>query len=321
MSQEKRQLRTKDGQTLSITCFSPDEPSGQNMIIAPAAQFTQKDYYPFATYFQQLGYRVVTFDYRGVGDSGPDNLKGYVAGLHQWAVLDTDAVIRCVKQEFPNQELVFVGHGVGGELVGLAQASQYINKLVLASSALSCKRLWSWRGRARIFMMKAIGRVTNKLFGYFPGKRLGILRDLPKGVVYEWADWCDHPNGLFDVFPENNYRKLQVPLAAYSFSDDWLTPDKGVEGLLQYFSNACITWYHVHPQNKGLKKKRYSCFFDPDLKLDLWPTLQQWLQNEVPDRHRLTIKPLNLCCHETEEKEKGGERRTVKTQECGPEGS
>ena len=159
------------------------------------------------------------------------------------------------KKDFPNRELIFIGHGVGGELVGLAQASQYISKLVLVSSALSCKKLWSWKGRMRIFIMKTIARITNRWVGYFPGKRLGFLRDLPKDVVHEWADWCDHPNGLFDLFPDNNYRKLQIRLLAFSFSDDWLTPDKGVEGLLQYFSNASITWYHVHPHNQGSKKR------------------------------------------------------------------
>lgn len=300
MIQQKRTIRTKDGRTISATCFIPSNGNGKNMIIAPAAQFTQKDYASFATCFQQLGYYVVTFDYRGVGDSAPDELKGYVAGLQQWAVLDADSVIRFVKQNAPRQELIYIGHGIGGELVGLAQASQYINKLVLASSALSCKRLWSWKGRMRISLMKMVGRTANRLFGYFPGKRLGMLRDLPKGVVHEWADWCDHPNGLFDVFPENNYRKLQVPLIAFSFSDDWLTPDRSVEGLLRYFSGACITWYHINPQNQGLKKKKYSCFFDADLKETVWMTLQQWLQNEITDEQPLTIKPLNLYSNEPE---------------------
>jgi predicted alpha/beta hydrolase len=264
------------------------------MIVAPGAQFTQRDYEPFAAFFQQQGYFVITFDYRGVGDSGPDNLKGFEAKLHQWAVQDTDAVIRYVKNIAVNQELIFIGHGVSGEVVGLAQASQYISRLVLASSSLSCKRLWTWRGRIRIAALKTVGKLANKLFGYFPGKKLGVLRDLPKGVVYEWADWCDHPNGLFDVFPENNYRKLQVPLIAFSFSNDWRTPDRAVEGLLQYFSGACVTWYHVTPHNQGLNKSISNCFFDARYKSNLWPTLQRWLQEESKGQEPITIKPLNL---------------------------
>ncbi len=280
--QENKKIRTKDGRMISATHYLPVESNGKNIIVAPAAYLTQREYRAFAGYFQQLGYNVITFDYRGVGDSAPQHLKGFDARLQQWAVQDADAVIRFIRNSFPNRELIYIGHGIGGELIGLAQASQYINKLVLASSALSCKRLWSWKGRMRITLLKTIGRISNMWLGYFPGKRLGFPRDLPKGVVYEWADWCDKPNGLFDVFPENNYRKLSIPLFAFSFSNDWKTPEKGVKGLLSYFSSASITWYHDHPHNQGLKKSRQSCFFDLQMKDTLWIKLDRWLNEELP---------------------------------------
>ena len=282
--QEKIKIRTKDGRMICATCYCPLKANGKNIIVAPAAAayITQREYKSFAVFFQQLGYSVFTFDYRGVGDSAPSHLKGCDARLQQWAVQDADAVIRYVKTSFPGTELIYVGHGIGGELIGLAQASQYINKLVLVSSSLSCKRLWSWKGRMRITFLKAITTVSNRLIGYFPGKRLGFPRDLPKGVMHEWSDWCDKPNGLFDVFPDNNYRKLNIPLFAFSFSNDWMTPEKGVEGLLSYFSNASITWYHDHPHNQGLKNGQQSCFFDLQLKDTLWKKLEQWINEELP---------------------------------------
>ena len=277
---EKKKIRTKDGRTISATCYLPETSNGKNIIVAPGAGLIQRDYESFSVFFQQLGYTVTTFDYRGVGESAPIHLKGFKAGLQQWAVHDADAVIRFVRSSFQNQELIYIGHGIGGELIGLAQASQYINRLVLVSSALSCKKLWSWRGRLRITAMKALVRLTNKWFGYFPGKRLGFLRDLPQGVVHEWADWCDNPNGLFDVFPENNYRKLQVPLLAVSFSNDWMTPENGVKGLLSYFSSACITWYHIDPNDYGWKMRKQYCFFSLSLKTTTWEILNHWLDEE-----------------------------------------
>jgi len=288
---EKKKIRTKDGRTISATCYLPGTANGKTMIIAPAAGIAQREYEAFSTFFQQLGYSVTTFDYRGVGESAPAKLKGYNAGLQQWAVQDADAVIRFARSNFQNQELIYIGHGIGGELIGLAQASQYIHRLVLVSSSLSCKKLWSWKGRLRITMMKGIVRLSNRWFGYFPGKRLGLFRDLPKGVAHEWADWCDNPNGLFDVFPENNYRKLQVPLLAVSFSNDWLTPENGVKGLLSYFSSACITWHHMDPRNQGLKKAKQNCFFALSMKSTTWEILQHWLNEEPCYDHILTIKP------------------------------
>jgi predicted alpha/beta hydrolase len=106
------------------------------------------------------------------------------------------------------------------------------------------------------------------------------LRDLPTGVVHEWADWCDNPNGLFDIFPENNYRKLQVPLLAVSFSNDWMTPENGVKGLLSYFSGACITWHHIDPNDYGWKMRKQYCFFSLSLKTTTWEILNHWLDEE-----------------------------------------
>ena len=289
---EKKKIRTKDGRTISATCYLPGTTNGKNIIVAPAAAVVQQDYEAFSIFFQQLGYTVITFDYRGVGESAPAHLKGFDAGLQQWAVQDTDAVIRFVRTSFQNQELIYIGHGIGGELIGLAQASQYINRLVLVSSSLSCKRLWTWKGRLRITARKTIVQLASKWFGYFPGKRLGYFRDLPKGVAHEWANWCNNPNGLFDVFPENNYRKLQVPLLAVSFSNDWMTPEKAVKGLLSYFSSASITWHQIDPQNEGLKKRQQYCFFAQRMKSMTWMMLQQWLNEESSyEQQPLTINP------------------------------
>lgn len=278
--QEKKKIRTKDGRALTVTIFPAEEPNGKNMIIAPAVEVVQKDYEKFAVYFQEMGYNVTTFDYRGVGESAPLDLKDYDACLQQWSVQDTDAVIRFVKSNYPQQELIFVGHGIGGELIGLAQASQYINKLVLVSSSLSCKKNWSWKGKIKVTLLKAAARLSVKIMGYFPGRRFGMRRDLPKGVVHELTNWCDNPNGLFDVFPENNYRKLQVPLFAFSFGNDWMTSEKSVRTLLGYFSSACITWYHMQPQELGLDAKKMYCFFETRLQSSTWTMLKQWLNEE-----------------------------------------
>ena len=184
------------------------------------------------------------------------------------------------KNSYPGNELIYVGHGIGGELIGLAPASQYINRLVLVSSSLSCGRWWPLHGRLKFSLMKPIARAASAVFGYFPGKKLGLKGNLPKGVVNEWTSWCRNPNGLFDLFPQNNYRKLQVPLLAFSFANEWLTPEKGVKELLTYFSGSTVTWHHVHPAQLGLKERSY-CFFEPILKPTMWKTLIDWLDRDL----------------------------------------
>jgi predicted alpha/beta hydrolase len=276
---EKKQIRTKDDRQITITCYSPEEANERIVIIGPAARLTQDEYLSFSLFLQSGGFTVITFDYRGVGASAPDELKGFIAGLQQWAVQDADAVIRYAKNKYPSRELIYIGHGIGGELIGLAPASQYIHRLILISSSLSCGKLFPLGGRIRIGVVQRFSKLVSLLFGYFPGKRLGMQGNLPKGVVNEWSSWCRNPNGLFDIFPESNYRKLQVPLLAISFSNEWLTPEKGVKELLNYFSGSSVTWHHIHPLQLGLKDRSY-CFFEPALKDTLWKTLLSWLNRD-----------------------------------------
>ncbi|HEY6502762.1 MAG TPA: alpha/beta fold hydrolase [Chitinophagaceae bacterium] len=271
------EIRTKDASKISLGIYQPEENIGKVMIIAPTGGETKELYDPLACFFRQQGFTVITFDYRGMGSSGPEQLKGYKASMQQWAVQDIDAVILYAKKQYPNQEIVYLGHCIGGEIVGLAQASQYINRLVLVNSALSCKKLWPLKYRFRIATMKTVVKLLNNWFGYFPGKKIGYEADIPGGVIYEWSNWCSNANGLFDKFPDNNYRKLQVPLLAISFSDNWNTPPKAVKELLNRFANSVVTWHHIRPGEIGAKKIGHSGFFDPQKGTTLWIKMMQWL--------------------------------------------
>jgi predicted alpha/beta hydrolase len=268
--QSTRQVRTKDGKMIWVTCFIPQQSNRKLMVIAPTACMAQDHYAFFASFLQEQGYTVITFDYRGMGRSAPVDLKGYRASMHQWAVQDIDAVILFAKKDFPNQEIIFTGHGIGGEIIGLTQASQYLSRLILVNSALSCKKLWPLKYRIRASVMNMVIRSLNKGFGYFPGKRVGYQENIPGGVIHEWINWCSNRNGLFDTFPDNNYRKFQVPLLVYSFSDDWHCPPKAVQELLNHFDNTVTTWEHLHPRDAGLKKIGHGGFFSAQAKEVLW---------------------------------------------------
>ncbi len=287
-------IRTKDGRKIFARVYLPDEDAGGVIVISSSAQVTQEFYYDIACFFREKKFAVVTFDFRGTGDSAPMALKGFEANLENWAQQDTDAVLRYTKNLFPKQELIFVGHGIGGEIVGLAPASQFINRIILVNCALSCSRLRRWKERIWIEVMKNFIKLTSWLFGYFPGKGLKVLNNLPKGVMYEWIHWCNNANGLFDDFSDHNYRRLQVPLLAFSFSDDWRSQESGVQALLEHFASACITWHHITPKQIGRTKLGHSGFFKIQSKKNLWQLLLNWIDDkkcEEADHFSITKKP------------------------------
>jgi predicted alpha/beta hydrolase len=276
-------IRTKDGKSIEARVYVPNEDSGRVIVISPSAYLTQKFYSDIACFFRDNHFTVVTFDFRGVGDSAPRSLRRFKANLENWAQQDIDAVLRYAKNQFPKQELIFLGHGIGGEIVGLAPACQFINRVILVSCALSSTRLRRWYEKTWISVMKIFVRIISWVFGYFPGKEFGFLNNLPKGVMDEWIRWCDNANGLFDDFPDQNYRKLQVPLLTFSFSDDWRSQQNGVKALLQHFTSACITWYHLKPKEIGKRRVGHSGFFKLNPQNRLWQPLLNWINDKKCD--------------------------------------
>src|SRR5512138_2566725 len=93
-------LRTNDGTRIWVSCFTPPYASHRVIIIAPDVGLTHEYYDPFANYLCEQGSTVITFDYRGVGNSAPPSLNGYKANMHQWAVQDINAVLLYTKQHY-----------------------------------------------------------------------------------------------------------------------------------------------------------------------------------------------------------------------------
>jgi predicted alpha/beta hydrolase len=69
-------------------------------IIINAATGVKKEYYlRFTQYLVQNGYKVFLYDYRGIGESAPETLKGFKAMMHEWGTLDMNAALNYVVKE------------------------------------------------------------------------------------------------------------------------------------------------------------------------------------------------------------------------------
>ena len=281
--QTRRTIRTRDEQKISATVYHAQEENDKIVVFGPSAFATQQLYKTMAADLAQLGITAITFDYRGAGASQFDKLKKKRFTLQQWAHLDLDAVLLYAKNHFPNRELIFIGHGISGELVGLAPASQYINRVVLINAALSCGSMWPFSGRLRLIVSKLLIPFRNLLFRVLPGKSRYSINSLPPGVMKEWSNWCNCNNGLFDLFTDSNYRKMQVALIAFSFTDDWRAPSGAVQALLQHFTGATVTWHHAKPGDYGFLKMGHNGFFEKKSRPVLWNKLVLWFDDRLAD--------------------------------------
>ena len=255
------------------------------VIINAATSVRCRHYSRFADYLFANGFDVITYDYRGIGESRPGSIKGLNASWTDWGALDFEAMLLRAQREFPGQPIDVVGHSFGGCAAGLGESGQVIRRLVSVGAQFAYWRDYAPEQRWRMFGKWHLLMPLLTLFcGYFPGKRLGWLEDTPAGVVRDWST----PTARYERRPSGRAmlaRTGQLPFAnvraqtlAISISDDPYGTIAAIERLLSYFSHAPKTHLRIAPQDIGEQQVGHFAFFRSAYQATLWPIALNWLQ-------------------------------------------
>ncbi len=173
-----------DGFELAATLFAPRMPrqaKPRAVIINSAMGVPRRYYAPFARFLAASGFHVLTYDYRGIGDSRVDrtneasrsSLRSRLR-LRDWGEKDLVAALDWVERELGVASPLVVGHSVGGQIVGLAPNNARVRKLLLVGAQSGDWRLWPVASRARVlaFWYGVVAPVTS-LLGISPAASWG----------------------------------------------------------------------------------------------------------------------------------------------------
>ncbi len=268
-------IPARDGFQLAATVFQPDTPVQRTVVIAPATGVKRLLYHDFASYLAEQGLNVITWDWRGTGESRPASLRGFQANMRQWGTLDLASVIDWAEQKFPG-ELAAVGHSFGGQSLGMPDNRHLLKRIVSVTAGSGYFGLWpkSQRWKYRL-LWYVLAPVLTKLFGYFPGKLLRIGEDLPAGVMRQWARWCRRPDYLRDV---NGHATIQAPLLVYGFRDDPFAPPRAVDWLQKQYASAYPKQLrYLAPEQLGVSRIGHWRFFRKDYVPSIWAETAAWL--------------------------------------------
>lgn len=279
-------ISAADGYALGATIFGASHRHGPVVIISAATGVRQRYYARFAGWLAARGATVVTFDYRGIGDSRPHRLRGFHARMRDWGELDLDGVLSFAHREWRGRELVSLGHSVGGQLLGLPRSNVVLSRALTIGAQSG---FWGhWPGVSKLAMAGlwfGLMPVATSAVGYFPG-RLGVGEDLPAGVAHEWARWCRQP-GFFtdDGVSTDGFERLAIPIQAWSFADDAFAPRRAVDWLHRLFTRAAVERVHVSPVDAGVEHIGHFGFFRTGVERSLWPRAAAFLEQGGVTRH------------------------------------
>ena len=276
-----------DGYALGGFTWRHTSPNPQRpvVIINAATSVRCRHYSRFAAYLFSHGFDVMTYDYRGIGESRRASIKGLNASWTDWGALDFEAMLKRAQREFPGQPIDVVGHSFGGCAAGLAESGRVIRRLVTVGAQFAYWRDYAPEQRWRMLgKWHVVMPLLTLLCGYFPGKRLGWLEDTPNGVVHDWstpaARFEQRPSGrvLMQKTGALPFANVHAQTLAISISDDPYGTIPAIERLLDYFSNAAKTHLRIEPPDIGEQQVGHFAFFRSAYQATLWPIALTWLQ-------------------------------------------
>jgi predicted alpha/beta hydrolase len=281
-----------DGYGLGGTLFAPGVglPASTAVLVNCGGGIPATHYARFARFLATNGFPVVTYDYRGIGQSRPARLRGLASGNEDWSEFDCGGAIAELRKRYPAAELVAVAHSFGTFLVGGAPNVSEINRFVFIGAHTGY--FGDYLGRYRVPMallwhgvMPALTRVV----GYFPGRALRLGDDMPREVALQWAKrrrpelhaehGVDEPRTRAWIA---RHRAVRGQALVIGIADDAFATDKGARRLLSLYPGLRVTRERIAPADVGLKRIGHFGFFRRQGEARLWPRVVAFLR-ESPE--------------------------------------
>lgn len=229
-------ILTEDNYSLSAHLFESKNSNRKLLLINSATGVKQQIYFSFAQFFSEQGFTVITYDYRGIGLSKPDEMKGFEASMRIWGTQDYKAVTNYIKTNFPDDQKFCLGHSVGALILGMNKDSEMFDEFIFVGTQNAFVGNLKLRTKIEAYLGFGIAQpLSTRLLGYFPANWFGLGESLPSGSAFDWRTLILNKNSTnkllekVDDFSRNLTQKVFVIRAE---DDVWLT-EKGVKSLLE----------------------------------------------------------------------------------------
>ena len=280
-------VETADGYRIAVRRFDPPPATAvRAAVIMASAMGVKQDFYaPFARWLAAQGVATYTFDCRGMFASRPaGGLRGFPADISTWAGLDYAALIEQASARHPGLPLFWIGHSLGGQILGLIPNRDRIDAMLSIAVGSGYFRFNAKPMRYyAAFLWHVLMPLALRTTGYFPGKKLRAVGDLPYGVAAQWRKWCLNVDylGAEGNRVREQLAQIEIPITAFSIEDDELMTLRGTQALYSLYEHAPLEIRRVKPADHGLRAIGHFGFFRPKMQAALWPLVSAWVERRI----------------------------------------
>lgn len=292
-----------DGCPLAGTLFTAERTSHAAIVINSGTGVPRQFYARFARHAAAAGFTTLTYDYRGIGGSAPEDLRTSDARYRDWGQRDIPGALDWISNRFPDLPLFVIGHSTGGQQLGLAPNVDKVSAAIFITVSTGY-----WRGMpiphryVVLALMHGYVPLITRLLGYAPTKKIGWGENIPTGVVREWVAWSlehDYMAAFFDEgdphgggwrsppdgapFGATYFDEARFPIRAYNFTDDPISTRANVPPMLELYRRAEVETLWFTPDDLSTAEAGHFGFFRRSIGGALWDEALNWLK--FVDRH------------------------------------
>ena len=239
-------------------------------------------YHRFAETVAEKGYGVITYDYRGIGQSAlKTDQNNEDIRMSDWITKDIPGVIEWAKETYPDVPHFAVGHAVGGHGIAYAGSEGTYDAAALVNCrGMRISKVPSVAGKVRaFFIFNILGPISGFITGHIPASAWRLAVEPPNGVMRQWARWARKEGYFFDDSEfdfANRFSKAPQPFLSIRVPDDYWTEESSADLITNVMSSAeKIEKRQAQPA--GGKGVGYGGYFRSGHEKE-WDELLDWFQ-------------------------------------------
>ena len=150
---------------------NPENISNGIITVHSGTGVPQGFYHRFAETVAEKGYGVITYDYRGIGQSAlKTDQNNEDIRMSDWITKDIPGVIEWAKETYPDVPHFAVGHAVGGHgIVYAGSEGTYDAAALVNCRGMRISKVPSVAGKARaFFIFNILGPISGFITGHIP---------------------------------------------------------------------------------------------------------------------------------------------------------
>jgi predicted alpha/beta hydrolase len=278
-------IRCADGVVLTGHHWCAARPDVEGIVVINPATGVKANYYHhYARFLSAHGFEVLTFDYRGIGLSRPEKLTRCGWDWRHWGERDVEAVLALAHQS--SLPVSIVGHSIGGVLPGYAPGAAKVARMLTMGAQYAWWRDYPAHKRRSMYLKwHVLMPALTAMAGYFPGRRLNWLEDLPDGVAYQWGRGgpelearCD-PAKRAEI--HERFAKIRAPILAIGVTDDPFGTHAAISRAHRYYSGAALTKVMLAPEDLAAESIGHFDLFHARHAAGFWLDTLLWLRDGI----------------------------------------